>query len=322
MAPQVKFANPTKLTEFIGATVGKIIPQSVKAGFATGVETMAEQKALSPSTRYSVFSSKFPQQLAEKGVTVGQKPGEFLGAYAARVLTDIGSDSSRQVYWRYNHPMALADRAVEQIAGTAYGELDPTQKALVGLAVGAPVAASLGTMDLTNPGELFRPKGFSQSYAEEGSQDRRETAQPGLEFVERVVLGRQGRPLKYETAQEDIPSLTPERYGRYMQNYYQDRGLAGLGLVKFTPENLEGYPEARIVGFPVGLQAVGAVAGGATAMRQALKQPGLSTGGKAGITLAGSLIGAATGNLINKAIASAQNHPEKLPSTYEYQQNM
>lgn len=322
MAQPIQFANPTKLTEFISSVAKKILPQSVKAGFATAVETMAEQKAAAPYSRYSVFSRQFPEQLAQKGVTIGQKPGEFLGAYAARVLTDVGTDSSRAIYWRHNHPMALADRVVEKVAGASYADLDPTQKALVGLAVGAPVAASLGTMDLTNPGELFRPKGFAQTYAEEGSADRRETSQPGLEFVERVVLGRQGRPLKYETAQEDIPSLTPERYSRYMQGYYQDRGLAGLGLVKFTPENLEGYPEARIVGFPVGLQAAGALTGGATAMRQALRQPGLSTGAKAGITLAGSLIGAATGNLINKAIASSHNNPEKLPSTYEYQQNM
>lgn len=152
-----------------------------------------------------------------------------------------------------------------------------------------------------------------------------------------MFLGRQGRPLKYETAKEDIPDLTPERYGRYMKGFYQDKGITGLGLIKFTPENLQGEPEARIVGFPVGLQAVGALAGGTAGLRQGLqsqtvtKRVGRDTvtqvlpGGTrktAGLTLAGSLAGALLGNLTNKAIATAQNSPEKLPSTLEYQQSM
>lgn len=336
MAPRIPMANPNRLTQ----AISQIVPEPVKKGFATGVQTMAAQ----PSQRYSLLSPAYPKALAEAGVTATGTPGQFLGAYAARVLTDIGTDSSRHIYWRYNHPMALADKVVEKVAGKAYSDLDPTQKALVGLSVGAPVAASLGVLDITNPGELFRPKGYAQTYAETGSQDRRETAQPGLEAVERLVLGRQGRPLKYETAKEDIPSLTPERYSRFMQNYYQDRGVGGLGLVKFTPENLEGYPEARIVGFPVGLQAAGALAGGAAALRQSLQRPqpatqlalagvgteaamqsrikptGRRTLGIAGITLAGSMAGALAGNLTNQAIAAA-NRPQ-LPTTLDYQQGM
>jgi hypothetical protein len=318
MASATRMANPSRFTR----AVSNLIPEGVKKGFAEGAEVMASQ----PGYRYSVFSPAYPKALADVGITAKETPGQFLGAYAARVLTDIGTDSSRHIYWRYNHPMALADKAIEKIAGKAYRDLDPTQKALVGLSVGGPVAASLGTMDLTNPGELFRAKGYAQTYAETGSEDRRQTAQPGLEAIERIVLGRQGRPLKYETAKEDIPSLTPERYGRFMKNYYQDRGIGGLGLVKVTPENLEGYPEARIVGFPVGLQSVGALAGGATALRQSLKQTGQPvrsagrTLGVAGVTLAGSVAGALGGNLINRAIASA-NRPQ-LPTTSEYQLDM
>ena len=87
-------------------------------------------------------------------------------------------------------------------------------------------------------------------------------------------------------------------------------------------ENIEGYPEVRIVGFPVGLQAAGALAGGAAAARQATKRPALSTRAKAGITLAGSLAGALTGNMANRAVASMNNNPERLPDTLEYQQRM
>jgi hypothetical protein len=104
-------------------------------------------------------------------------------------------------------------------------------------------------------------------------------------------------------------------------------------------ENIEGYPEARIVGFPVGLQAAGALVGGGLAARQVTKptekivetigsqqilRPGkpMSTRTKAAVTLAGSLAGALTGNMINHAVASMNNNPEKLPSTMEYQQGM
>ena len=331
--------------------IGNLFPEKVRQGFQAGVDIMSPQtrfelrdekgnRILSSISNYSTVSPGFKKELERtKKITFREKPQEFLGADAARLLTDVGTDSTRHLYWRYNHPMAIADAIVEKAAGPMYQEFNPTQKAAIGLTIGAPAAASLGVFDITNPGELFRPKGFAQSYAEQGSEDRRETGQPGLELVERIFLGRQGRPLKYETAKEDIPSLTPERYSRYMKNYYQDKGVTGLGLVKFTPENLQGEPEARIVGFPIGLQSAGAIAGGATALRGALKsQPPVVTQMKgkqeivrrvpgaarrtAGITLAGSLAGALTGNVINRAVASMNNTPEKLPSTLEYQQGM
>ena len=54
----------------------------------------------------------------------------------------------------------------------------------------------------------------------------RETTQPVPELFERFFLGRTGRPLAYEEAQKDIPSLTPERYGNYLRTYYQDKGFS------------------------------------------------------------------------------------------------
>lgn len=352
--PQQRQKAQSALGEFYQGALeaaGNLFPEKVRKGFQAGVDLMSPQarqelvdesgnRILSSISNYSTLSPNYKKELEQvKGITFRGTPQEFLGAYAARLLTDTGTDSTRHIYWRYNHPMAIADTIIEKAAGPAYQQLNPTQRAAVGLMVGAPTAASLGVFDLTNPGELFRSKGFAQSYAEEGSEDRRESSQPGLELAERMLLGRQGKPLKYETAKEDIPSLTKERYSNYMQNYYQDKGITGLGILKFTPENLQGEPEARIVGFPIGLQAVGALAGGATALRGALKSqppvvtemrgsqeirrsvPG-ATRRAAGITLAGSLAGALTGNLINQAIASVNNRPDNLPSTFSYQQNM
>jgi len=314
-------------------------------------EVIKGEIARTPDYRHSVFDPRFNKALREgyKAVdesgalqtitTPLQNPAQFAGAYAARLLTDVGTDSTRQFYWRYNHPMAIAEKAIEQIAPGIADIQNPAKRAAVTLAVSSPVAASLGTFDITNPQELFRPKGYAQTYAEKGSEDRRETAEPGMELFDRFFLGRRGQPLKYETAKQDIPDLTPERYKNVMNYQYQDRGLLGLGIVKGTMENIEGYPEARIVGFPVGLQAAGALVGGGLAARQVTKptekivetigsqqilRPGkpMSTRTKAAVTLAGSLAGALTGNMINHAVASMNNNPEKLPSTMEYQQGM
>lgn len=137
-----------------------------------------------------------------------------------------------------------------------------------------------------------------------------------MELFERFFLGRSGRPLKYETAKQDIPDLTPQRYGNFMRSYYQDRGL--LGVAKFTPENLEGVPEARLLGFPVTIPSVTSAVGGAAAVGTAARAGGpkgrFTRSAIAG--LAGSGAGALVGNAMNQAIASA-NRP-KLPTTTEY----
>lgn len=351
-------ADRKKVGQGLMEALGMLMPEPVKRGAKAAIDLMDEaarrevrdekgNRILSAVSNYSIFSPKYREELEKiKGITLGGTPGEFLGAYATRLLTDVGSDSSRHIYWRYNHPMAIADAVIEKVAGESYRDLDPTRRAALGLAVGGPMAVSLGNLDITNPGEAFRAKGFAQSYAEPGSDDRRQTAQPGIELAERVVLGRQGRPLKYETAKQDIPDLTKERYSNYMRNYYQDKGVTGMGLVKFTSENLEGVPEARIVGFPIGLQAVGAGVGGATALRHAMKTmpkdrtivnrpsqkgkpaetevkttpaPG-ATRRSLAITAAGSAVGLAAGALMNKLIAEA-NRP-KLEELSDYQAGM
>ncbi|QDP50009.1 MAG: hypothetical protein Unbinned3459contig1000_19 [Prokaryotic dsDNA virus sp.] len=215
---------------------------------------------------------KFYKGLADQGVTT-ETPVQLAGAMGARLLTDVGEDATRHLYWRYNHPMALADKLAEQAIGDRLLNYTPTQRAAISLAaVGVPVSASLGTFDATNIGELGRPKGFAQTYAEQGSEDRRQTGQIAPELLDRFVLGRQGRPLKFETAKEDIPDLTKQRYANYMDFLYNEKGPLGVGIIKGTMENLQGEPEARIVGFPVGLQAVGALTGGALATGAALRQ--------------------------------------------------
>lgn len=264
------------------------------------------------------LKGKYHQELKSRGVSFGETPAQAVGALGARLLTDLTNDGTRGIYWRYNHPLAILEKGIEKTIGQeAYKELGPLKTGLIGASIAVPATALAGTYDITNVGEMFRPKGFAQSYAPEGTEDRRETEQPGLELFERFFLGRSGQPLKYETAKQDIPDLTPERYGNYMRNYYQDKGL--LGLVKFTPENLQGVPEARMLGYPVNIAsastALGGLAGAAVGIRAASGPKKAFRSGLAG-GAGGAAVGAALGTAINSMIA--QGATKRLPTTQEY----
>jgi hypothetical protein len=321
----------------------KNIIQNVKAGvqdFKTGVRTADEVQRASQSNiegglgyGQSILDPRFKQGVAEAGISFKQNPSQFLGAYASRLVVDAANDGSRTYWWRYNHPLAVAQKGVEYGVNPIQS---PTARAAAALAVSIPAVSAAGTYNLLNPGELFRPKGYAQTYSEPGSEDRRETAQPTQELVERFFMGRTGEPLKYATAKQDIPSLTPQRYANYQNFLYNERGLLNLGVIKATSENLQGYPEARMLGFPVTIPMAGAFAAGSIAARQAMvKNRAVTPEGKTatefytgrkGATrgilggLAGSVAGVAAGHLINEVIATA-NRP-KLEGLNNYQQSM
>jgi len=113
--------------------------------------------------------------------------------------------------------------------------------------------------------------------------------------------------------------LTPERYGNYLQNYYQDKGF--LGIVKATPENLQDVPEARVLGYPVTIPsvttAVGGIVGAGAAIRTA---PLIKNSFKRGIAGAagGAAAGAIMGNLAN-AVLAAKPVENQLPTTAQYE---
>lgn len=313
--------------------------QSGKKGYKTGTEIQEGLIKKTPDSketgfvpgRYgqSVLGPGFKKELSEQNITLRQTPMEFLGAYASRAIVDVANDGTRTHYWRYNHPAAIAQR-VSDIALDAAGlPQGIVGRSAISLGIAAPAIASAGTFDITNPGELFRQKGYAQTYAEEGSEDRRETSQPAQELFERFFLGRTGRPLKYDTAKEDIPDLTPGRYGEYMDYLYNDKGLLGIGIVKGTMENLQGVPEVRIAGFPFSLPGAGGFAAGTTgaivaantvkrassnvikpAERRSIAKRGTLGG------VVGSALGVAVGNVMNEQIASANR--QRLPTLQNY----
>ena len=345
-----------KQSQDIFSYLKSLVPAPVKEGAKIGIEQM-KTGVKDPETgkrvqdfSHSIFAPGYYKELAKEkpgqkiinkdlkverlpgtpSVTPHKTPLKFAGAMAARLLTDVGEDASRKFYWHYNHPMPIADRVAEQIIGGTYAKdilpkrmggterFNPTEKSMIRLAsIGLPVGASLGHLNLMNPGEAFRPKGYKQKYAAEGADDRRQTTQVAPELLDRVFLGRRGRPLKYETAKADIPDLTPKRYGDYMRYAYQNKGLTGLGLLKGTTSNLEGKPEISVVGFPFGLQSGGALTGGAIGLRQGIRMKGAGAGKIAARGGGFALAGALAGKLSNMAIASA-NRPQ-YPPTLQYQ---
>ena len=278
-------------------------------------------------------SRQFYADLKNAGVT-REKPAELAGALGARLLTDLGTDGTRNLYWRFNHPSQVTQALYEKTVGNQnLNKYTQPQKAAIALgAIGVPVGASLGTFDITNLGELGRPKGFAQTYSEVGAEDRRETGQIVPELIDRFALGRQGRPLKFETAQQDIPDLTKERYTNYQKFLYNDKGPLGIGVIKGTMENLQGEPELRLAGFPVGLQAAGAALGGTLGVKaatsgntiqekkgkQTISRPGAVMPARKVVAMgaAGALAGGLTGKLINMSIARAAR--KDLPTTREY----
>lgn len=287
-------------------------------------------------------AGKYHDALRAQGVSLKETPVQAIGAFGTRLVTDLTNDGTRGVYWRYNHPLAILDTGIENtmkyVAGKdAYKDLGKTRTGLMAASVAIPTTIMSGAFNVLNPGEAFRATGYAQTYSPEGTDDRRQTEQPVQELFDRFFLGRQGQPLKYETAKAEIPSLTPERYANFMQNYYQDRGF--LGLIKATPENLEGIPEVRMLGYPVNIAtattALGGLAGLAAGVRSTptktvpgrgyrqhtteTVRTGLTRRGLVG-GAAGALAGAAVGTAINATIAQA-NRP-KLPTVAEYSEEM
>jgi hypothetical protein len=281
----------------------------------------------------SVFDPRFKESLLKRGVSARQTPAQFVGAYTSRLIVDAANDGSRTYWWRYNHPLAVAQKGVE------YG-VNPikstTARSLAAIGIAAPAIAASGTYDLLNPGELFRPKGYAQKYSEVGSEDRRETSQPGQELFERFFMQRTGEPLKYETAKQDIPDLTPKRYANYQNFLYNEKGLLDLGIIKGTGENLQGVPEVRALGFPVTIPMAAGFTAGSIAARQAMVQSRTQTPAGKTVTnfypgrerairgmvggTVGSLAGVVFGNMLNAAIATA-NRPQ-LPPVSEHTENL
>jgi hypothetical protein len=312
-------------------------------GFGGGVEAAKESlKNLGTGKSYRprrniFYDPEFSQDIKQAGIT-RETPLAFLGAYATRLGADLTTDELRSLYWQMSHPLEMADKAMRKA-------VDPNNqlgygRGLIALTAVAPAVALTGAYNPLNISELGRPTGYKQNAPD--PEDPTKTTEPGTELFQRFFQGRTGRPLAFEKAREEIPDLTKQRYANYMNFLYNDPGPIGkatMGIVKVTPENLQGDPEARVLGYPVSIPSVTALAGGITGARMGVLsspsvetavQPSLLKGEKATVTrsmgrktpavirgLAGGALGSAAGAiagvLANQAIAAAGNTQDKLP---------
>lgn len=310
--------------------------QNYLQGFRTGKKqmlTLADlardsnvPTALKPEKygRAVVKDPDFYASLKAKGITPKETPATYAGAVTARLTGDVLADETRNIYWQYNHPIAVADKLLQKTIDPN-DILGPYGRGAIGLAVIQPAIALTGAYNPLNISELGRPTGYKQNAPD--PEDPTKTLEPGTELFQRFFQGRIGRPLAYPKAKEEIPSLTPGRYANYMNFLYNDPGAVGkatMGIVKVTPENLEGVPEARVFGYPISIPSVTALAGGFAGAKAGIKMgakpstfaPGTRTQatlrGLAGGAL-GSAAGAVAGVLMNQAIAAAGNTDNKLP---------
>ena len=327
--------------------IGKPL-QSFGTGIKKGVAALMDVEK-DPNRKYyvSIFRDPdFRKELKEKGLSK-KTPLQSAGAYTARTSADLMTDESRKFYWRFNHPLAIADEALK-------GTVDPTkglnkyEKGLIGLAALQPAVAVAGAYDPTNIAELGRPKGFKQNNPRE--DDKTKTANPSTELFQRFVQGRTGRPLAFADAQKEIPNLTKRRYANYLNFLYNNPdplGKATGGFIKTTRENLQGNPEARFLGYPVSIPAVTSAIGGIAGARLAFETSSQVTkeklmdaktkkevvqysrpqfqqkgyGRLIGRGLAGGLAGGVSGilagKLINQVLSRSEN--DKQPPMHPYQ---
>ena len=244
-----------------------------KPGFRSGVqaaqnllEQLGQQRL--HYGRAAFYDPEFKSALKAGGISARETPAAFTGAYLTRLLGDVITDETRKnFYWRLNHPLAIADEALQRVVDPR-NQLGPYGRGLLGIAAVQPAIALTGAYNPLNVGELGRPTGYKQNVPD--PEDPIKTTQPGTELFQRFFQGRTGRPLAYEKAKQEIPDLTKERYANYMNFLYNNPdpvGQATAGLVKFTGENLQGDPEARILGYPVSIPSVTALAGGVIGAR-------------------------------------------------------
>ena len=305
-------------------------------GAAKGIAAL-EAAARDKDRKYGVSALKDPEFTTRlKGIGVTKdKPLELAGAYTARALGDLLTDESRKFYWRFNHPLAIADEGLNKLVDPTKS-LERYQRGVIGFAALQPAVAVTGAYDPTNLAELGRPKGFKQNNPTQ--EDKTKTANPSTELFQRFVQGRTGRPLKFSDAQKEIPDLTKGRYANYLNFLYNNPdplGKATGGFIKATRENLQGDPEARFLGYPVSIPAVtGGVAGIVGARTAIMTSPNVQKTQQASLLdkgtksvagpstrkgqaklvgramvggLAGGIPGILAGKLINQALARSEN---------------
>lgn len=238
-------------------------------------------------------------------------PGAKAGYAVGRAAHDLLTDGSRVPYWALNHPLAITGvlgEVAAQAAGLSpdynvlrkeleeKGESISRQKideefakrhgfyhngegrgipltaarfALPAMATGAltQLAGNTNYLNLLGGGRLA---GYAPVLPSDG--DPTQSENPALELAARYVFGRTGRLLPWEQFHAERPDIPYSDYAAAAAHQF-DKGLLGIGLLRGTTRNLEGEPEATMMGFRVPFSAAtgaaGLLAGGVLGAKQA-----------------------------------------------------
>lgn len=151
--------------------------------------------------------------------------------------------------------------------------------------------------------------------------DDRISSNPIAELGARYLFGRTGRLLDWEEFTQERPDVSPQDYDAY-KSYQWSRGPA-LGLVKGTGRNIDGEPEAQLMGFRVPLSAGAATAGalgGVVAGARIgdvqfakLRNPAARGPRRLAGAALGGIVGAIASNLTARVVNDAVIQPQIAP---------
>lgn len=173
---------------------------------------------------------------------------------AGRLAGSFMNDSMRSWYWRFNHPLGIANSLGREIPRKA-GLVNHKGKVLPGAAVAAAFGVTTaldlasGNTDITNLDEGGRPKGYSALFA--SPEDPTKSTNLAVEVPVGYLTGRKGKLLPWETFSQERPDVTPEEYQEYKT--YQGFNTPGLlGLERADPM-VTGAVGATLSALPVAL---------------------------------------------------------------------
>lgn len=356
--------------------VGQDPRRGIAALFEEGFERPRSELGesyLEGLTRNSVFSPEgYGSVFNNRNI-----PLESKAAYVAgRLAHDVFTDGTRTPYWALNHPLAITgvfghelstpaglapDYKTLKVELEAKGEkitrdaidqefarrngfrsggegagppLELARHSIPAMATAALTMASGNTNYLNILGG-GRTAGFQAVMPVEG--DPTQSSNPLLELGARYLFGRTGRILPWEQFTQERPDVSYDDYQSYAA-YQFDKGPLGIGLIRATGRNIDGEPEAQMMGFRVPLSAataaLGAMGGGylgathAENMISAEMQERLKLGTPGARRLAGAAVGGLlsaiggkiTGNLANDLVIQPAFNPDRVAAARAWQQ--
>lgn len=234
---------------FIDAT--QSAPAKIRRGFEDGIDISSDA--------WGRGASVFDPQAASETIRTSKGAADATGNIAGRVVGDVAGNGSRSVIWAKRHPQkVIGDMARDSVASIGG---DSRSRMLASAAMAATLGATSGNFDinsfLDSPAEMGRTPGFKAIFPSE--DDPRKTSAPVREVAFRYLLGYKGRPLPFKEFMEET-GMSADETKAYLRHEYRDKGIDGVGLLKFTKDGLYGEPEARLAGYRIPLSSAVATA--------------------------------------------------------------